>query len=141
MKFKSDKSPELKIKCRVSFLSGWARFTSDFGFQDFGCFSFRSFSEVRSAFQVTCVFLLPRHVSCRKPFSEEILVRIHKRILAIGWKVGTWQQINEFANSRFKRICKGQSANFAKCEVAKHSGVGPQVIARGHVGGRPRKRS
>jgi hypothetical protein len=60
----------------------------------------------------------------------------------VGWKGEhrTWQQINEFANHD-SRICKGQSANFAKCEVAKHSGVGPRVMARGHVGGRPRKRS
>jgi hypothetical protein len=37
----SDKSLELKIKCRVSFLNGRARFTSDFGFCNCGFFSFQ----------------------------------------------------------------------------------------------------
>jgi hypothetical protein len=40
-----------------------------------------------------------------------------------------------------REIRKEQSANFVKCEVVKRSRVESEVMARGHMGGRPRKRS
>lgn len=52
--------------------------------------------------------------------------------------VATDKQIRRFT---IQMICKEQGATFARRGVAKCSGVEPKVIARGHVGGVPRKRS
>lgn len=52
--------------------------------------------------------------------------------------VATDKQIRRFT---IQMICKEQGATFARRGVAKLSGVEPRVIARGHVGGVPRKRS